>query len=69
MAIETVGIVGAGTMGGGIAINWAQHGFRVLLHDGRPEAAAAAAPAAAALLCPCSREGADGRGRCECVGR
>ena len=28
MRIETVGIVGAGTMGGGIAINLAQHGFR-----------------------------------------
>ncbi len=49
MAIETVGIVGAGTMGGGIAINLAQHGFRVLLHDARPEAAAAAVTAAAAF--------------------
>ncbi|MGE3291524.1 MAG: 3-hydroxyacyl-CoA dehydrogenase family protein [Geminicoccaceae bacterium] len=36
--IETVGIVGAGTMGGGIAINLAQHGFRVLLTDARPAA-------------------------------
>ena len=44
MAIETVGIVGAGTMGGGIAINLAQHGFRVLLHDARPAAAAAPLP-------------------------
>ena len=46
MVIETVGIVGAGTMGGGIAINLAQHGFRVLLTDARPEAAAAAVTAA-----------------------
>ena len=37
MRIETVGIVGAGTMGGGIAINLAQHGFRVVVHDARPE--------------------------------
>lgn len=36
--IETVGIVGAGTMGGGIALNLAQHGFRVLLTDARPAA-------------------------------
>ena len=47
MRIETVGIVGAGTMGGGIAINLAQHGFRVLLTDARPEAARAAVAAAA----------------------
>ena len=48
MAIETVGIVGAGTMGGGIAINLAQHGFRVVLHDARPERRAGAAVASAA---------------------
>jgi 3-hydroxyacyl-CoA dehydrogenase len=47
MAIETVGIVGAGTMGGGIAINLAQHGLRVLLLDARPESARAAVAAAA----------------------
>lgn len=39
MAIETVGIVGAGTMGGGIATSLAQHGFRVRLVDSRPGAA------------------------------
>ncbi len=49
MAIETVGIVGAGTMGGGIAVSLAQHGFRVLLLDDRPEAAAAAIAAAGAF--------------------
>src|SRR5688500_5516448 len=42
MEIRTVGIVGAGTMGGGIATNLAAHGFAVLLADSRPEAAAAA---------------------------
>lgn len=31
--IETVGVVGAGQMGGGIAHVFAQHGFKVLLHD------------------------------------
>ena len=36
MQIQTVGIVGAGTMGGGIAINLAQHGFAVRLTDARP---------------------------------
>lgn len=49
MRIETVGIIGAGTMGGGIAINLAQHGFGVLLHDARAEAAEAARAAAAAF--------------------
>ena len=39
MRIETVGIVGAGTMGGGIAINLAQHGSASWLHDARPDAA------------------------------
>ena len=47
MRIETVGIVGAGTMGGGIAINLAQHGFRVLLTDARPAAVEAAIAGAA----------------------
>lgn len=45
--IETVGIIGAGTMGGGIAINLAQHGFRVLLTDARPAAVDVAITAAA----------------------
>ncbi len=49
MGIETVGIVGAGTMGGGIGINLAQHGFRVLLTDARPEAANAAVTGAVAF--------------------
>ena len=42
MAIRTVGIIGAGTMGGGIATSLAQHGFAVLLHDTRSGAAEAA---------------------------
>lgn len=46
MWIRTVGIVGAGTMGGGIAINLAQHGFRVLIFDAQRVAAAAAVTAA-----------------------
>ena len=33
MAISTVGVIGSGTMGNGIAQVFAQHGFRVLLHD------------------------------------
>jgi 3-hydroxybutyryl-CoA dehydrogenase len=40
--IRTVGIVGAGTMGTGIATNLAQHGIAVRLLDARPEAALAA---------------------------
>lgn len=40
--IRTVGIVGAGTMGTGIATNVAQHGIAVRLYDTRPEAAQAA---------------------------
>lgn len=47
MRIQTVGIVGTGTMGGGIAINLAQHGFDVLLTDARPETASAAVAVAA----------------------
>lgn len=39
MQIRTVGIVGAGTMGSGIATNLGQHGFTVLLTDARREAA------------------------------
>lgn len=46
MDIETVGIVGAGTMGTGIATNLAAHGRRVLLHDVDPQAAARAVEAA-----------------------
>lgn len=38
MQIGTVGIVGAGTMGSGIAINLAQHGFTVRLTDIAEEA-------------------------------
>ena len=33
MAVSTVGIIGAGTMGAGIATNLAQHGLDVLLFD------------------------------------
>jgi 3-hydroxybutyryl-CoA dehydrogenase len=33
MAISTVGVIGSGTMGNGIAQVFAQQGFRVLLHD------------------------------------
>ncbi len=42
MAIQTVGIVGAGQMGNGIAHVFAAAGFDVLLHDISPEAVAAA---------------------------
>lgn len=42
MDIHTVGIVGAGTMGSGIATNLAQAGFAVTLVDARRGAAAAA---------------------------
>ncbi len=46
MAIAKVGIVGAGTMGTGIATNLGQHGIAVKLHDNRPEAVEAAIAAA-----------------------
>jgi 3-hydroxybutyryl-CoA dehydrogenase len=46
MDIRTVGIDGAGTMGGGIATNLAQHGFEVLLADARRETAEKAVEAA-----------------------
>jgi 3-hydroxybutyryl-CoA dehydrogenase len=36
--VRTVGVVGAGTMGNGIAHVFAQHGFHVRLTDARPEA-------------------------------
>jgi len=42
MAIQSVGIIGAGQMGNGIAQVFAQAGFDVLLHDISPEAVAAA---------------------------
>jgi len=42
MAIQTVGIIGAGQMGNGIAQVFAQAGYDVLLHDISPEAVAAA---------------------------
>lgn len=44
--VSTVGIVGAGTMGSGIAINLAQSGLQVRLTDARDEAVAAALDAA-----------------------
>jgi 3-hydroxybutyryl-CoA dehydrogenase len=49
MRIEQVGIVGAGTMGGGIAANLAQHGFAVRLADARREAAERAVDGAKAF--------------------
>jgi NAD(P)-dependent dehydrogenase (short-subunit alcohol dehydrogenase family) len=49
MRIATVGIVGAGTMGGGIATNLARHGFRVLLADARTGAAREAVAGAGAF--------------------
>ena len=69
MAIETVGIVGAGTMGGGIAINLAQHGFRVLLARRPTGGGRGGGGGGRRLLCPCGREGADGRGRRRSGGR
>ncbi len=42
MTIAKVGIVGAGTMGTGIATNLGQHGLEVVLYDSRPEAVEAA---------------------------
>ena len=50
MAIDRVGIVGAGTMGSGIATNLAQHGKDVMLFDARPEQVAQAREAAAAFF-------------------
>ncbi len=44
---ETVGFVGLGKMGGGIAANLLRSGFRLLCHDKRPEAAAACVAAGA----------------------
>lgn len=42
MAVDTVGVVGAGAMGNGIAHVFALGGHRVLLHDSCPETAARA---------------------------
>ncbi|MCF6272138.1 MAG: 3-hydroxybutyryl-CoA dehydrogenase [Rhodobacteraceae bacterium] len=42
MAIQSVGIIGAGQMGNGIAQVFARAGFDVLLHDISPEAVSAA---------------------------
>ena len=50
MEIGTVGIVGAGTMGGGIATSLVGHGFRVVLHDSNAAAVEAATARAAAFF-------------------
>lgn len=50
MSIATVGIVGAGTMGTGIATSLAAHGRRVLIHDVAPGAAARAVESAKSFL-------------------
>lgn len=42
MAIQSVGVIGAGQMGNGIAHVFAQAGFDVLIHDISPEAVTAA---------------------------
>ena len=57
MTIATVDIVGAGTMGGGIAINLGQHGFTVRLLDSRPGAAAEAVAAAGAFYARAAEKG------------
>ena len=49
MRVGQVGIVGAGTMGGGIATNLAQHGFQVSLTDARRETAERAVAEAGAF--------------------
>ena len=64
MAIATVGIVGAGTMGGGIATNLGQHGFAVILTDARAGAAAEAVAAAGSHYARAAEKGrAQGGGR------
>lgn len=60
MRITTVGIVGAGTMGSGIATNLAQAGFMVRLTDARREAAEKALDGARAFYAR-----AVGKGRME----
>ena len=40
--IKTVGVIGAGTMGNGIAQVFAQSGFKVKLHDASAAAVATA---------------------------
>ena len=42
MDIATVGVIGAGTMGGGIAQNLAEHGITAYVHDAAPEQVARA---------------------------
>lgn len=50
MSIDTVGVVGVGTMGSGIASVFALGGHKVVLHDSKPDAAALALETIAASL-------------------
>lgn len=68
MRIETVGIVGAGTMGSGIATNLAQAGFSVRLVDARPEAAAKAVADAKAFYARALQKGRMAAGAAEAAG-
>jgi 3-hydroxybutyryl-CoA dehydrogenase len=40
LSMEKIGVIGAGTMGNGIAHTFAQHGFQVILADANPDALA-----------------------------
>jgi 3-hydroxyacyl-CoA dehydrogenase len=57
-AVEGVGVIGAGTMGSGIALCFAQAGFRVVLFDANPQALQAGIARIHAVL-----EGAVKKGR------
>jgi 3-hydroxybutyryl-CoA dehydrogenase len=61
--IKTVGVVGAGTMGNGIAQVFAQSGFRVRLHETRSSRRSIAPARRLKRASPSSsRRAADGRG-------
>lgn len=57
MRIASVGIIGAGTMGSGIATNLGQHGFAVRLFDSRPEGVAAAIESARTFYARAAEKG------------